>query len=130
MFRATHTPPLSVLLDDLFTRDPHAIAAHLGISPKTLNRWKAADEAPRAALLALFYESRWGYSLLETTAHNGHALAVRQVQGLERENAMLRTRIARLERIGQFGAANAPLVGVAVAAAGVLLDERPELRQL
>ena len=34
MFRATHTPPLSVLLDDLLTTDPAAIARHLVITFK------------------------------------------------------------------------------------------------
>lgn len=118
MFRATHTPPLSVLLDDLLTRDPRAIAKHLGVAPATLKRWKASDEAPRAALLALFYESRWGYSLLETTAHNGALLARQEVAGLQRENAGLRVRIARLERIGDFGAANAAAYSSQSQAAG------------
>jgi hypothetical protein len=108
MFRATHTPPLSTLLEDLLTSDPAAIARHLDVSTRTFERWKQADQAPRAALLALFYESRWGYSLLETTAYNGHAAERAWRQGLQRENAMLRTRIARLESIGDFGAANAP----------------------
>lgn len=116
MFRATHTPPLSVLLDDLLTRDPAAIAGHLGISSATLRRYQQADQAPRAVLLALFYETRWGYSLTETTAHNGAMLARQEVAGLQRENAGLRVRIARLEAIGDFGAANAPGLLVAVAA--------------
>lgn len=116
MFRATHTPPLSVLLDDLLTRDPATIAGHLGISPATLRRYQQADQAPRAVLLALFYESRWGYSLMETTAHNGRQIERQHRQALERENAGLRARIARLEAIGDFGAANAPGLFVAVAA--------------
>ena len=112
MFRATHTPPLPVLLDDLLTRDRAAIARHLDISPATLNRWEQAGQAPRAALLALFYESRWGYSLIESTAHNAAMYARQEVDGLKRENAGLRVRIARLERIGDFGAANQPLHAV------------------
>ena len=57
MFRATHTPPLSYMLDDIFTRDPKKIAKHLGVSVQTLKKWKSADVAPRAAMLALFYET-------------------------------------------------------------------------
>ncbi len=110
MFRATHTPPLPVLLDDLLTSDRAAIARHLGVSGRTLARWEQDGQAPRSALLALFYESRWGYSLLETTAHNGHMVERQWRQTLERENAMLRTRITRLERTGDFGAANQPLL--------------------
>lgn len=108
MFLARHTPPLSTMLDDLTTKDPASIAQHLAITTKTLERWKAADDAPRAAMLALFYETRWGSSLVYTTAHNGRMYAENQVRGLQAENATLRTRIARLEKIGDFGAANAP----------------------
>lgn len=108
MFRATHLPPLSYLLDDLLTRDRAKIAAHLGVSVKTLARWQAADEAPRAVMLALFYETQWGYSLMYATAHNGELFARQKANALERENAALRVRVARLERLGDFGAANAP----------------------
>lgn len=110
MFRATHTPPLSVLLDDLLTRDSRAIARHLDCSVKTLERWKQADQAPRTAMLALFYETRWGHSLIHSTAHNEAVLYRQQVGGLQRENAMLRARVARLERLGSYGAANEPTV--------------------
>lgn len=116
MFRATHTPTLDLLLDDLLTRDLAAIAAHLGVTVRTLERWKASNEAPRTALLALFYESRWGYSLLETTAHNGHMYERAARQSAERENAMLRVRIARLEAVGLFGSANEPLLQASPAA--------------
>lgn len=112
MFRATHTPPLSCLLDDLTTSDLGAIACHLGVNVATLKRWKQADQAPRTALLALFYETRWGYSLMESTAHNGAMYARQEADGLKRENAMLRARIARLEKTGFFGAANAPVMAV------------------
>ena len=108
MFRATHTPPLSFLLDDIFERDPSKVARHLGVSLATLKRWQRTDDAPRAALLALFFESQWGYSLVATTAHNGELFQRRIADALARENAALRVRIARLERLGHFGAANAP----------------------
>ena len=108
MFRASKTPPLSYLLDDLFTRDLKKVAKHLDVTVGTLKRWKAADEAPRAALLALFYESRWGYSLMYTTVHNEAMFARQEVDSLKRTNSALRLRIERLERLGDFGAANAP----------------------
>lgn len=108
MFLANHTPPLSWMLDDLTTQDAAKISKHLGISIKTLERWKTSDSAPRAAMLAIFFETQWGKSLVHTTAHNGEMYAKAHVQGLERENAMLRDRIARLESIGDFGSANEP----------------------
>ena len=108
MFRATHTPPLQYLLDDIFERDLNKVAAFLGVTPQTLKRWQRQDNAPRAALLALFYESRWGYSLMYTTAYNGEMRYRQLAQALERKNAALLLRIERLERLGDFGAANAP----------------------
>lgn len=110
MFRASHTPPLSYLLDDIFERDPKKVAKHLGVTVQTLERWKATDDAPRAALLALFYESQWGYSLVATTAHNGEMFARQEVEGLKRTNAALRVRIARLEALGNFESANDPIL--------------------
>lgn len=110
MFRALHTPALGILIDDLFTRDPQKISAHLGVSLKTLARWRAADEAPRAVLLALFYETRWGYSLLYSEAFNRETLSRQLADSLRRENAALLVRIARLEATGNFGSANSPLL--------------------
>lgn len=111
MFRMTSPPPLSIVLDGLLTSDHAAIARQLDVSPATFRRWIATDNAPRAAVLALFYESRWGYSLLESTAYNGRMWAEARARSLERENRALRRRIERLEALGSadgFGAASAP----------------------
>ena len=108
MFRATHTPPLSYLLDDLFTRDLAKVAKHLGVSVATLKRWKADDSAPRAALLALFYESQWGYSLMATTAYNGEMYARQELRFAKQTIKHLQGQVAHLEAIGDFGTANAP----------------------
>ena len=109
MFRATHTPPLSLLLDDMFEKNPKKVAKHLGVTVATLKRWKAADHAPKAAMLALFYESRWGYSLLYTTAYNAETMARGLADSLQRTNDALRVRIARLEALGNFESANEPI---------------------
>lgn len=110
MFRApTQTPPIGLLLDDLPTRDAQRIARHLGVSTRTLARWRSAGDAPRLAHLALFWETRWGLSVVACDAVNGEAVARGLARALERECTTLRTRIARLEEMGDFGAANAPL---------------------
>lgn len=100
-------PPLSYLLDDL-PAAPRAVARHLGVSWRTLQRWIKREQAPRAALLALFFESRWGRSALDAKAVNDARVAHGLARALEGENAKLRERIAYLERVGQFGTANAP----------------------
>ena len=109
MFRATHTPPLSYMLDDIFVRDLKKIAKHLGVTVQTLKKWRANDNAPRAAMLALFYETQWGYSLMYTTAHNGEKYARELSDSLQRTNDALRVRIARLEALGNFESANEPI---------------------
>lgn len=110
MFRApTQTPPIGLLLDDLPTRDARLIARHLGITARTLARWQRTGNAPRLAHLALFWETRWGLSTAHCDAVNGERVALGLARALERETAMLRARIARLEETGDFGAANAPM---------------------
>jgi hypothetical protein len=84
-------------------------AKHLGLSVKTVQRYRDSGTAPRAVLLALFYESTWGYSLLHTTAYNRQMWLGQQVGALQRQNAVLAARVALLERLGDFGAANEPL---------------------
>jgi hypothetical protein len=108
MFRVSHTPPLSYLLEDLLTRDHRAIAKHLDVTVPTLQRWILTDTAPRSALLALFYETRWGYSLIETTAFNGRMYAEQETRFGRAQIESLKRQIAHLEALGDFGAANAP----------------------
>lgn len=108
-----HLPPLSVLIDDLHgPRTPEAIGHHLGVSALTVRRWIAKDEAPRAAALALFWETRWGLSALDAQAVNLVRLHVGLNNALRRENAALQRRIQYLESVGQFASANAPVFNV------------------
>jgi hypothetical protein len=110
MFRAPHqTPTFGTMLDDLTTRDALTIARHLGITARTLATWTRSGNAPRMAHLALFWETRWGLSAAHCDAVNGERVALGLARALERETATLRTRIARLEDLGDFGAANAPV---------------------
>lgn len=104
----TQLPPLTMLVDDLHgDRSPESIGRHLGVSGLTVRRWIQADQAPRAAMLALFWETRWGLSALDAQAVNLVRSHVGLNNALRRENATLRRRIARLEALS-YGAANAP----------------------
>lgn len=108
-----HLPALSTLIESLpGARTPGAIAAHLEVSSLTVRRWIAADQAPRAACLALFYETRWGLSALDCEAVNLVRLTSGLNSALRRENAGLTQRIAYLESVGHFGSANAPTFSV------------------
>lgn len=113
MFQAPgQLPPLSLLLDDLPTRCPRRIAGHLGITPQTLKRYQAQDQAPRLVQLALFWESRWGQSTLDCEVFNRDKVQRGQIEALQREGHQLRAQISRLVQLvdsGDYGAANAPL---------------------
>ena len=111
MYRAHTLPSLEQLLSCQPT-DLFGTCKHLDVGQQTIRRWRQAGTAPRVASLALFYESAWGYSLLETTAYNGAMFSRREVESLRNENIRLKARIAYLERLsvgGHFGSANDPL---------------------
>lgn len=101
-------PALSQLLPALGNPSTTVLAAYLGVSERTIYAWKARDEAPRAALLALFWESSYGLSALDAELFNTVTAwkKLSEMQGCE--IATLHARIARLEKIGRFGSANAP----------------------
>lgn len=110
MFRApTQTPHFSTLLDDLPTRCGRQISRLLGISPATLARWSRTGNAPRLAHLALFWETRWGLSVIDVQAENDRRVLQGLIQALERENEALRAQLKRLVSLGLSGAANDPV---------------------
>lgn len=78
---AAGLPPLSILLDSI-AAPPARLARHLGISRRTLARYRRADQAPRPIMLALFWESHFGRSWAhaavfnEARQHAAHARAL------------------------------------------------------
>ena len=101
-------PALSQLLPVLGNPTVPELAAHLGVSERTIYTWKARDTAPRAALLALFWESSYGLSTLDAELYNTAMVFKKLSESLNNEVLNLRLRIARLERIGTFDSANTP----------------------
>lgn len=84
MFRsptAAGLPGLSIMLDDLPATDKQ-IARHLGLSLATLQRYRRLDAAPRAVMLALFWETRWGRSAADCEASNAAMLATGEALAL------------------------------------------------
>lgn len=113
MFRAPgQLPPLSLLLDDLPTRCARTIGRQVGLSARTVARYAANDEAPRVVCLALFWETRWGQSVIEAEVFNRDQVQRGLIGALQAENAQLRATVARLVALvdsGDYGAANGPL---------------------
>ncbi len=99
-------PPFSLLVADLQAK-PREIAKHFGVTERTFWAWKKADRAPRPVMLALFWESRWGRSLADTTAFNEASMYRAQVQGLEREIHRLSNLVYRLDKLADT--ANSPV---------------------
>ncbi|MDL2337073.1 MAG: helix-turn-helix transcriptional regulator [Pseudomonadota bacterium] len=64
-----HTPPLSVLMDDLRIK-PREMARVFGISERSIYRWMVKDQAPRVVMLSLFWISRWGRGLIAVEEEN------------------------------------------------------------
>ena len=100
-------PPLDYLLADQMESRKH-IARHLGVSLRTLQRYQASGNAPRAVYLTLWFESRWGMAALHTQAYNEAQHARAWVASLERECERLRGVIRAYEHAQAQPAANAP----------------------
>lgn len=103
-------PPLSVLLLDLGEPSSSQLAYTLGVNERTCRRWMASDAAPRATLLALFWMTKWGRSALECSALNDAQLACELAEAHRRAADARAAQVERLLALGDFGAANAPLV--------------------
>lgn len=107
-FAPKSTPPLSLMLEDIGQTDARVVARHLGVSERTVRYWQAKDDAPRPAMLALFWQTRWGQDHINCQAINDARFLATSVAILEAEVQRLRTRVAYLEGVGEFGSANAP----------------------
>ena len=111
MFKApTLTPAFSTLVDDLVTRDFKKIARHLEITPETLKKWYQSDSAPRMAYLAVFWETRWGLSIIDCEVTNRDRLRLGLIDALKCENKNLKMQIVELTKPKEsLRAANDPL---------------------
>jgi hypothetical protein len=95
------------MLEDLGHPPPGAIARALGVSARTVARWRASGEAPRAVLLALFWLTRWGSSALDCELHNRAQVYRSLSESRGRQVMALKRRIEALEAVAHTGAANA-----------------------
>lgn len=107
-------PSLATMLAEI-PATPVLLARFLGLSLRTLQRYIDAGDAPRAVLLALFWETRWGRSLADTEAANWAALHFRRAEIADRQVVALRRQVEQLERELAMGAgaANGPIWHVA-----------------
>jgi len=76
------------MLDDIGASRMGSIAKHLGVSIRTVQRWRKDDSAPRSALLAVFWETSYGRATINIQAENdarmfaGYAKCLSEAAGL------------------------------------------------
>ncbi len=96
-----HTPPLGVMLEALGRPHPRELARALGVGERTVRRWISDDDAPRPALLALFWLTHWGSQWLDADAHNlllhhmrASEHAAKEAERLRRDLALLQAHVS------------------------------------
>lgn len=106
-------PHIETMLNSLGNDD--LVARFLGVSLRTVQKYRKEGQAPRAVMLALFWETPWGVSAADCQAVNEARMAYTKARLLERENEVLREQVLKLEKelstVG-YGAANAPIFNV------------------
>lgn len=106
-------PHLQTIIDDL--GQPLKRLAHfLDVSPTTMARYIKAGQAPRAVMLALYWETRWGQGAAYCDLHQWGSLHAQTANALKRENELLRAQIQKLHCMldqEQRDCANSPLLG-------------------
>ena len=109
-------PALPLILDSLGRPSAPALAAALGVSARSAWRWQAAGACPRAAHLALYFASPWGWDAVACDARATVQLFQALADARAADCAALRARVAYLERVGAWGSANGPTLAPVTAA--------------
>ena len=104
-------PVWQTILDDLGQPHPARVAKVLGLGVRTVYRYNRAGTAPRHVCLALFWLTRWGRSQVHCQAVNDCQVAVGYASAMEIEVRTLRTQLAHVLALGEFGSANEPTSG-------------------
>lgn len=103
-------PTLALMLDDIGNPSATALAQSLGVTVRTVQRWKAdPDNVPRLVLAALFWLTRWGQSAVHCDLVNSEGLAQAQLRNQRDEMSRLRRELARLVELRGYGSANDPV---------------------
>lgn len=105
--RPAYLPHVHTMLNSIGSDS--AVAAYLGVTLRTVKKYRAEGQAPMPVMLSLFWETPWGLSALDTHLQNEARLSYTNALILRRENEALRSQIAALEALlaeGKGHAAN------------------------
>lgn len=87
---------------------PKRVSKMLDVSERTVWRWLADGRVPKMAVLALYWESRYGRSLIDTDHHTEMVLLRGHIQILEQQFTRASHVIQGLRKL-DYGTANEPL---------------------
>lgn len=86
---------------------PKIVCKMLDVSERTVRRWLAEESVPKMAVRALYWETRYGRSLIDTDHHNEVVLLRGQIRCLEDQFERASRIIAGLKLLN-YGTANEP----------------------
>lgn len=86
---------------------PKRVCKMLDVTERSVWRWLAEGTAPKAAVLALYWESQYGRSLIAADHHNEISLLHGRIRLLEDQFARAAQVIAGLKLL-HYGTANEP----------------------
>lgn len=108
------TAPKDAFSSEFFALMVHELTAArtiklLDVHPTTLRRWlRGSVPIPKAACLALFWESRWGRSVIDSDHLYEVQLMRQRIRILEEQVVKAKDIITGLRRM-QYGTANEPI---------------------
>lgn len=95
--RPADLPHVITMLNDIGSDE--AIAKYLGVTPRTIKKYRKEGQAPRMAMLSLFWETTWGVSAINCEVQNEARLYYSKVMMLKRDNDSLKQQISVLEAL-------------------------------
>ncbi|MFZ4289004.1 hypothetical protein [Variovorax sp. HJSM1_2] len=85
------------------------VAKFLDVGERTVHRWLSEERVPRMAVLALYWETQYGRSMVHSDQVNEIRLMYRQICILQEQYAKAREIVASVRKL-HTGSANEPFV--------------------
>lgn len=101
-------PSFPAMLSDLGNPSAVSLDRLLAVHPRTVERWRRQQAAPRPVMLALYWHTSWGQSELSCELARTASDYAGHIAAVKREADALRRELARVLSAGDFGSANAP----------------------
>ena len=103
-------PPFSMMMEDIGHPSLRIVSRHFRVTEGTVKRWIRTENPPLSVQYAVFWLTSWGRQHIHAEAEMLAQMHAGLYECLRRENETLKRRIEHLERVGDFGSANDPLM--------------------